>query len=136
MLQNQRGVTLVELLAAITLLSIVLLLIGNVHISGQKQYIKQSEQVEKQSTVRYATNVITRNIRRSNNITVSENELSIDSDKYKLVKEKIMKNNHIFVEDIKTFNVEKKDKKITLTITSASNQKNPPSLSTVIYVRE
>ena len=42
LIKKEDGVTLLELLASIALLSIIIMLVGSVHMFGQRQYIKQS----------------------------------------------------------------------------------------------
>lgn len=45
LIHNERGVTLIELLGAMVVLAIVMVLIANVQIFGQKQFVNQTEQV-------------------------------------------------------------------------------------------
>lgn len=44
---NQRGITLVELLAVLAILSVIILLIGSAHLFGQKQLIYQTDELDK-----------------------------------------------------------------------------------------
>ncbi|MEK5039118.1 PilW family protein [Sporosarcina sp. FSL K6-3457] len=62
---NERGLTLVELLAVIAISSVIILLILNVHVFGQKQYKEQSTKAEQLYDVSYVAKIITKEIRKS-----------------------------------------------------------------------
>lgn len=84
MKSNQRGFTLVELLAAITLAALVIILLGSVHLFAQKQYNTQTESVNHQKEVRLAMTSITQQLRTvtSDQITFDGNTLTIGSNLY------------------------------------------------------
>ena len=65
--------TLVELLASIALLSVVLSLVGAVHLFGQKQYLTQSYSARQSNDFAYTLSVISREVRKTPfaDITVS-----------------------------------------------------------------
>lgn len=73
-LRNESGMTLVELLASIALLSVVLSLVGAVHLFGQKQYLTQSYSARQSNDFAYTLSVISREVRKApfDDITVSE----------------------------------------------------------------
>ena len=64
-IKNEKGLTLVEILAVIIIGSIIMLLISNVHLFGQKQYKSQSEKSRHLYDVTYAAKVITKEIRKA-----------------------------------------------------------------------
>ncbi|WP_099362073.1 prepilin-type N-terminal cleavage/methylation domain-containing protein [Fredinandcohnia onubensis] len=130
MIKSERGVTLVELLAAISLLSIVLLLASSVHLFGQKQMNSQSDEVQKQSQERLAANLITKEIRKAKTVEVKNpNQLTVnDADTYKLEGTTILKNNEEFMTKINGFSVSKNGNQVSLKIG------NLPE--TTIYIRE
>lgn len=130
MIKSERGVTLVELLAAISLLSIVLLLASSVHLFGQKQMNSQSDEVQKQSQERLAANLITKEIRKAKTVEVKNpNQLTVnDTDTYKLEGTTIKKNNDEFMTKINGFSVTKNGNRVSLKIG------NLPE--TTIYIRE
>jgi prepilin-type N-terminal cleavage/methylation domain-containing protein len=130
MIKSERGVTLVELLAAISLLSIVLLLASSVHLFGQKQMNFQSDEVQKQSQERLAANLITKEIRKAKTVEVKNpNQLTVnDTDTYKLEGTTIKKNNEEFMTKINGFSVTKNGNQVSLKIG------NLPE--TTIYIRE
>ncbi|MFS0822524.1 prepilin-type N-terminal cleavage/methylation domain-containing protein [Bacillus sp. 1P02SD] len=126
----EKGVTLVELLAAISLLSIILLLASSVHLFGQKQMITQKNEVQIQSHERLAANLITKEIRKADTVKVNNpNELTINgSDVYKLEGTTIEKNNEEFMTNINGFNVSKNGNQVILKIGALPE--------TTIYIRE
>jgi len=63
MKNNQQGITLVELLGVLAILSVILLLVGSVHLFGQKQLVYQTDQVGKQSDVRLVVSQLTTDFR-------------------------------------------------------------------------
>ncbi|MFD1781116.1 prepilin-type N-terminal cleavage/methylation domain-containing protein [Fredinandcohnia salidurans] len=130
MIKSERGVTLVELLAAISLLSIILLLASSVHLFGQKQMNSQSDEVQKQSQERLAANLITKEIRKAKTVEVKNpNQLTVnDTDTYKLEGTTIKKNNEEFMTKINGFSVTKNGNQVNLKIG------NLPE--TTIYIRE
>lgn len=77
--KNQRGLTLVELLAVLVLLSLVLVLVSSIHLMGANQYKDQSQAIKRQENVRLVMTVITKDIRRSTSITVpDQNHLKLE----------------------------------------------------------
>lgn len=76
-LANQQGFTLVELLAAFIIATIVGTIIYSVLINGQAQYNKQSGKNQELSDISYALKVVTKEIRKSGNVSVTSNTLSI-----------------------------------------------------------
>lgn len=130
MIKSERGVTLVELLAAISLLSIVLLLASSVHLFAQKQMNSQSDEVQIQSQERLAANLITKEIRKAKTVEVKNpNQLTVnDTDTYKLEGTTIKKNNEEFMTKINGFSVSMNGNQVSLKIG------NLPE--TTIYIRE
>ncbi|MEQ6375640.1 prepilin-type N-terminal cleavage/methylation domain-containing protein [Bacillaceae bacterium S4-13-58] len=109
MKMSEKGVTLVELLAAISILSIVMLLASSVHLLAQKQMNSQSNAIQIQSDERMAMNLITKEIRKAQTIEVKNpNELTINgADIYRLEGTTLKKNNVDFISNIKVFTVSK-----------------------------
>ncbi|WP_058307234.1 PilW family protein [Gracilibacillus massiliensis] len=120
MLRNQKGMTLVELLTAITLLSLIIVLVGSIHLYAQKQFVNQSEQVEQQSDVRNALSSMSRAIRTtpSDKISVQGNVLHIDMDQYYYSSNLLMKNDTVIADDIASFRVTIVDDQVVIDMTS------------------
>ena len=106
---SEKGVTLVELLAALTILSIVMLLVSSVHLFAQNQMHSQSNDIQIQSDERLAMNLITKEIRRAQTVEVKNpNELTINGvDIYMLEGNVLKKNNVDYISNIKGFYVSK-----------------------------
>jgi len=130
MIKDQKGITLVEVLTAIALLSIIILLSSSIHIFGQKQYQNQSKEVQVQANERLAMNILTKEIRKAQKIeVVSPKILKVnDSDIYKHEGTTLKKGNQNLVSGIHNFVVTKEGNRIKLTLG------NMPE--TTIFLRE
>lgn len=138
--KNEEGITLIELLASLALLSVVIILIGSVHIFGQKQFSSQTEANSQANDLRYSLAMISREARSAENVKVmSANEIVIDGNTYLFDKPTLKKNTTIIssrVEDFKVGELEK-DKLIHITIESTPNQMNQrEEYETTIYLRD
>ncbi len=140
MFKNEKGMTLIELLAALALMSIIIALIGSAHIFGQKQYRNQTEEINYQEQVRYVMATITKEIRstEADQVSViSENEITIGTNSYELVQPIFYKNSTVLSDQISDFNIVEKDGKLEILISSLQNRNGKiETLSTVIYLRE
>lgn len=77
-MNNQRGMTLVELLAAITLMTLVSVILISIIVQSQNAYKKNQLTNLTTTEISYLINSITRDIRQSpENITVENNKLII-----------------------------------------------------------
>lgn len=76
-MSNESGITLVELLAALSILSVVILLAGSTHMFGQRQFISQKESAEASNDLSYALNVMTTDLRKQSrdNVVIEGVEL-------------------------------------------------------------
>lgn len=79
LIKNEAGITLVELLATLSILSIVILLAGSIHMFGQRQFINQTESAEIANDLSYALNIMSSDLRRQslNNVSIDSNEIYI-----------------------------------------------------------
>lgn len=109
--RNNNGLTLVELLVALSLLSIILLFASSIFLLSQNQMKTQSKEVQVQTEERLAMNRVTRDIRRADSVEVNgSHELVInETDIYKLEGTDLKKNNEVIATNIKVFNVSKDD---------------------------
>ncbi|MCT2537942.1 hypothetical protein NC661_02085 [Aquibacillus koreensis] len=143
-LENERGVTIVELLGALALMSIVILLISSVHLFGQKQFVNQSEDIENMSNVRLVIATISKDLRSADPTQLSSpnsQTLIINDKEYAFSNslKQMLQNNVKLANNIDKFEVklEENDTKINLEVESVKDQHgNTASLSTVIYIRE
>ncbi len=141
MFKNEKGMTLVELLAALALMSIIIALIGSAHIFGQKQYRNQTEEINYQEQVRYVMATITKEIRSTESdkvmITNEINKITLGTTSYKLDQPNFYKNSTVLSDKISNFIINEEDGKIEVSISSLPNRNGKiETLSTVIYLRE
>ncbi|MCM3441952.1 prepilin-type N-terminal cleavage/methylation domain-containing protein [Metabacillus halosaccharovorans] len=139
-MKNQRGVSLIEVIASISLISIILLLVNSFHLFGQKQMTSQTDEIQNQANIRTALNMITKEIRTAESVSIEDDVLIINlKDKYTLDSNTIMKNNTVFIKNINRFIFafdDEKKKKINLSIESLpSKEEQPIKVSTSIYLR-
>ena len=145
LLKSNRGLTLVELLAVIVLISLVFVLVNSMHLFGLKQYDVQSKDIDHQSQVRLAMNVLTKEIRKADSVVVrkagtSQNTLVIDDrDLYTFNQQNhtIDKNGTSLIRNISQFTVNRSEQdKVTLTIMSVPDKMgNSFKLSTDLFIR-
>ncbi|MGA9518003.1 MAG: prepilin-type N-terminal cleavage/methylation domain-containing protein [Trichococcus sp.] len=143
-LRNESGMTLVELLASIALLSVVLSLVGAVHLFGQKQYLTQSYSARQSNDFAYTLSVISREVRKTPfaDITVSASGDAIlikGAEAFSKKGEQLVKNtDQVLAEDVGYFVVtryaETKSVKIELKSLSEMNSQ-PKEYQTTIYLR-
>jgi len=82
-LKNQKGLTLVELLATIVISSIVVIILFGIFTSANKEYNKQTKLNQDLSDISYALNVITNEIRESDSAFVAtDGTIVIEDIKY------------------------------------------------------
>jgi prepilin-type N-terminal cleavage/methylation domain-containing protein len=138
MIKNNRGVTLIEILCALALVSMVLLLANSVNIFGLKQVSEQTSDINNQSNVRLAINIITNEIRSAQNVNVSNNILTINNtDVYKLNNQSLTKNGQAIILDIQKFNIVMNGKQIFVSIANIPSKNGKQiDLSDTIYIRE
>lgn len=138
-IKKEEGITLIELLASLALLSVVIILIGSVHIFGQKQFSSQTEANSQANDLRYTLAMISREARSAKNLAISDTELHIDGNIYKLDDTNLKKNNTIISTRVETFDVNEleKDKRIHIIIKSTLNQMSQrEEYETIIYLRD
>lgn len=127
---NEKGVTLIELLAALSLLSMIILLASSIHIFVQKQMNSQTKEIQTQSDERLAINIITKEIRKARTVEIkTPNELTINGTTvYRLDGTTLKRNNDPCISNINYFTVSKTGNQIKLKIGSLPE--------TTIYLRE
>lgn len=142
--KNQKGLTLVELLAVIVLLSLVLLLVSSIHLMGLKQYSTQSQSIKNQENTRLAMTMITKDIRRSTSISVADStdlKLVINNQPvtYSLNQWQIDKNGRAVVSGVQFSVSPLGDQlgRVTLKVTGAPEENgNQPSLTSTLLLKQ
>lgn len=131
---NERGITLVELLAAIVLASIVMLLIYSVLMTGTKQYKSQFDKNKQVTEISYTLKMITKDIRKTEKpILISSSEIDLNGIKYSKNGSNITRNGVVIASVIDSFNVVVDDDRWIIEIKSAENKETK---KTEIYIRK
>ena len=138
-LKDETGITLVELIAAISLLMIVILLAGAIHMFGQRQFKTQTESASQANDFSYALTVMTTELRKSQpDLVVVENGNKIIIDGVEVFWQKGDKLYHlgsVIAEDIGEFIPKKDDDSIEITITQKNHTASDKKYHTRIYFR-
>jgi type II secretory pathway pseudopilin PulG len=137
--KNQKGISLVELLAVLALLSMVIMLISSTHLFGQKQFSSQSDQIQHEANVRYVMNVITKEVRTAptDKITITNNKIKTQNGEFRLQGNRFYRDDIVIEEGIAEFTIKRTGNEITIKIKSEPNEFNKTaSLSTNLYIRE
>lgn len=81
LLQSEAGITLVELLAALAIMSLVFLLVGAIHIFGQQQFRSQTKSAYQANDLSYALTAMTSDLRRHayDQVEVTDNVISVNN---------------------------------------------------------
>lgn len=137
-LRNESGMTLVELLASIALLSVVLSLVGAVHLFGQKQYLAQSYSAGQSNDFAYTMSVISKEVRKTSfaDVTVSESGDALligGAEAFSQQGEQLVKNNdQVLANGVADFTVELNATEKSVAIVLKSPEKE---YQTKIYLR-
>lgn len=146
-MKNESGITLVELLAALSILSVVILLAGSIHMFGQRQFVHQRESAEAANDLSYALNVMTTDLRKQskNNVDYEPNKIVIFSGQADEITYVVDTSNHqlkrnqtVIAEPVHSMVVEQSGTDIGLDITltsSLSNATQKEYQTTVVFRR-
>jgi prepilin-type N-terminal cleavage/methylation domain-containing protein len=117
---DEKGMTLIEVLCALAIVSMVILLASSINIFGHKQMNDQKVEIQNQSNDRLAMNIITKAIRQADPATVEvindQNVLKINGERIYLDGTSIKKETNILVSDIKQFTIKRNGDQILLKI--------------------
>lgn len=137
-IKNQAGITLIELLGALSILLILIILIGSAHLLGQRQFIKQTDAVDKQSEIREVVNQLTADLRSVNaeDILLEDNQLTVGPNIYLHSGTTLERNEQILSRVIDTLNFDLTEDGIEITIKTTRNKNgNRASIETAVYFR-
>ncbi|MFS0775784.1 prepilin-type N-terminal cleavage/methylation domain-containing protein [Neobacillus sp. 3P2-tot-E-2] len=88
-LNNNNGLTLIEVLGAFTLLSLILIMASSVHFFAQNQAKKQSDEIANQTNARLAMKVITKEIRSADELDIYDGTKKYSVDRLGYITEQI-----------------------------------------------
>lgn len=141
-LKDEKGLTLIEMLAVIVVGTIFMIIITNIHLLVQKQYNEQSRDASGLFDVTLAAKEITKEIRKNPGNIEIPNEHTIiftypDNTKVKykfFPKENLLKKNGVsFVADISDVYIALEGQKVTLKI--ESKVETDKNINTEIIIR-
>jgi len=105
--KTEKGITLVELLAAIVLASIVMLLVYSVVMTGTKQYKNQLEKNKQLTDISYTLKMITKDIRKTENPQIiTHSDIKLNGVNYAKNGNTITRNGVIIARAIEKFYVD------------------------------
>lgn len=138
--KNDQGITLVELLASLAILSIVIILVGSVHIFGQRQFIYQTESASQGNELRYSLSVMSREVRRAESVTWDEESrtLTVDTIQFRFSENRLSRNGEIIAENVSDFqaSTNQEEGKVDIMIAGAQpRQGQAKTYRTTIYPR-
>jgi prepilin-type N-terminal cleavage/methylation domain-containing protein len=91
---KRRGLSLIELLVSIGLMGIVILILFSIYLNSNKIFNKTTNQSSNQQDVRLVADYITREIRSAKIISINENDVKKDNNKYYALTYKIDSNDN------------------------------------------
>lgn len=136
-LKSEEGITLVELLASIAILSIVILLAGSVHIFGQTQFISQTETASQSNDLRYSLSLVSRDVRQAGAVEINEDlSYQVGTHKYTFEKPNLSRNGELLSDKVEEFEITPDGDHAEIVIRSTTNrQAQDESYHTTIYFR-
>ncbi|WP_067837447.1 PilW family protein [Amphibacillus sediminis] len=139
MVKDERGITLVELLGVLAIISVVITLIGSTHLFGQKQFIYQIDEIDKMAEVRQLMSQLTTDIRAvsAESISIDQDALAVGTNTYQFENQTVYRNGQVLSNEISTFDVVLLAEGIEVSIESTANLRHIESkLATTIYFRK
>lgn len=145
MLKDEKGITLVELLAVLAILSIILMLVGSTHLFGQRQYFEQNKTISHQGDVRAAISQLTTDVRKvtaNEGVTTSTDSgnltVYIGANTYTFQNTTLSRNGTVISHNIQYFTTDiiSNESAVSIEISSVPDDKGKrSSLETVLYLR-
>lgn len=139
MLAQQKGITLVELLAVMVIGGIVMILILGIFSNGNKTYQNQTARSEQLTDMRYIAKVITKEIRMTDKVSIVNDDLILGSDEkvvFSLENGQIKKDEEVIASEIAVLAFHFIDRTLIIEIESKDENNNKQQVGTEIYIRE
>lgn len=119
--RNEKGVTLVEMLAAISITALIIVMITSTHIFVQKQFNNQRQELDQINDLTYVLKLITNDFRKTPPAAIEvidERNINLGTEHYSwdMTEEALYKNGQIIVRQIESFFVTEHEQEIHLTI--------------------
>lgn len=136
---NDRGISLVELLAVLAIGSIILSLVIGIMVNAQKTYSQQTHSAEQLTELRYAIKVITKEVRSAEKMTIAENRLVVQSGGrivFKLRNGQLWQDGSVLAERISGLNFEMEDRVLAISMETDGTTGKKQEVNVQIYLRE
>lgn len=116
---NQDGLTLIEILAVMVLLSIITSSIFGLLISGNKNFERQSDNNSQLNELTFVLKQVTKDVRQSSTVQISSNILALDSTTYlyNVNTQSLERNGQVLSTSIKQFQVLQNNNQLFIEIT-------------------
>lgn len=139
-LKDDSGITLVELLAALSLLTVVILLAGSIHLFAQRQFKSQSESASQANDFSFALTDMTTELRKyePKDVTVDGQKIKINNNiVYELEGTNLWKNGTSIASSVGDFQPIKPENAnfIEIKITKVNQTASSKDYHTIIYFR-
>lgn len=147
-LKDESGITLVELLAALSILSVVIILAGSIHMFGQRQFISQTESASQANDLSHALTAMSSDLRKQKaaNVKVKgTNQIFIKADgdsefrdehlRYHYNKPTLTQNGGPLAKSLDSFTAIKDGDSITITLATNNQNAANKNYHTTIYFR-
>ncbi|MDE0583196.1 prepilin-type N-terminal cleavage/methylation domain-containing protein [Planococcus sp. A6] len=136
---NDRGISLVELLAVLAIGSIILSLVIGIMVNGQKTYSQQTHSAEQLTELRYAIKVITKEVRSAEKLTIVEDRLVVQSSGrivFELRNGQLWQDGSVLAERISELKFEVEDRILAISMETDGTIGKKQEVNVQIYLRE
>lgn len=136
---NDRGISLVELLAVLAIGSIILSLVIGIMVNGQKTYSQQTHSAEQLTELRYAIKVITKEVRSAEKMTIVEDRLVVQSSGrivFELRNGQLWQDGSVLAERISELKFEVEDRILAISMETDGTIGKKQEVNVQIYLRE
>lgn len=133
-MKNRKGYSLLEIILVLALISIVIGLIFSILSFSQNNFNNQNKKSDNITNARFTMDYLTREIRKSNKVSIKDSIITIDKDTYIIQDRKLIKNDRVIISGIDELIVKKINSKIDIKII-IKNKDNDYELSSTIYER-
>ena len=137
-LNAESGVTLIELLAVLSILSVFILLAGSIHIFGQKQFTSQTQSASQANDFSYALTDMTTELRKykPGDVSVEGNIIKVNNGiEYKQLGTELVRNNSVIASSVGSFTATKYTDRIEIKIEATNQTAADKDYHTTIYFR-
>lgn len=137
--KDESGLTLIEILAALSIFMVVILFAGSIHIFGQQEFIHQTQSANQANDLNYALTILSTELRieKNENVEVNNNEIYINGNRvFYLENRKLYKGSTFIADSVDRFQVDVIDNGLELSLESSVERGRNKKYETTIYFRD